>query len=130
MPMIYGTNYSERSARKAQEKAKVLRDKGTVIYSIGTGIDKNAKTIEDYDKAGGNSYSTIDRFNNKNYAIGNTLNDFKLWLGGNTTNSSIGPGIGSGYNGHYFNSLMEFFHVSNLLPLRMCFQSSRCGTVA
>lgn len=102
MPMIYGTNYSERGARKAQEKAKVLRDKGTVIYSIGTGIDKNAQTIEDYDKAGGNSYSTIDRFNNKNYTIGNTLNDFKLWLGGNTTNSSIGPGIGSGYNGHYF----------------------------
>ena len=101
--MTYGTNYSERGARKAQEKAKILRNKGTVIYSIGTGIDKNAMTIEDYDKAALNkNFSTIDRFNNKNYTIGNTLNDFKLWLGGNTTNSSIGPGIGSGYNGHYF----------------------------
>ena len=101
--MTYGTNYSERGARKAQEKAKILRNNGTVIYSIGTGIDKNAKTIEDYDKAAlDKNFSTIDRFNNKNYTIGNTLNDFKLWLGGNTTNSSIGPGIGSGYNGHYF----------------------------
>ncbi|UKI58692.1 MAG: hypothetical protein L6V81_04810 [Clostridium sp.] len=49
--MTYGTNYSERGARKAQEKAKILRNKGTVIYSIGTGIDKNAMTIEDYDNA-------------------------------------------------------------------------------
>lgn len=101
--MTYGTNYSERGARYAQEKAKILRNKGTVIYSIGTGIDKNAMTIEDYDNAAlDKNFSTIDRFNNKNYTIGNTLNDFKLWLGGNTTNSSIGLGIGSGYNGHYF----------------------------
>lgn len=101
--MTYGTNYSERGARYAQEKAKILRNKSTVIYSIGTGIDKNAMTIEDYDNAAlDKNFSTIDRFNNKNYTIGNTLNDFKLWLGGNTTNSSIGLGIGSGYNGHYF----------------------------
>lgn len=101
--MTYGTNYSERGARKAQEKATSLKDKGTIIYSIGTGIDKNAKTIEDYDNAAlGKNFSTIDRFNKKEYAIGNSLNDFKLWLGGNTTNPSIGPGIGSGYDNYYY----------------------------
>ena len=102
-PMTYGTNYSERGARKAQEKATSLKNKGTIIYSIGTGIDKNAKTIEDYDNAAlGKEFSTIDRFNKKEYAIGNSLNDFKLWLGGNTTNHSIGPGIGSGYDNYYY----------------------------
>lgn len=102
-PTTYGTNYSERGARKAQEKATVLKNKGTIIYSIGTGIDKNAKTIEDYEKPELNKdFSTIDRFNDKNYAIGNSLNDFKLWLGGNTTNPSIGPGIGSGYDNYYY----------------------------
>lgn len=103
-PMTYGTNYSERGARKAQEKATSLKDKGTIIYSIGTGIDKNAKTIEDYDNAAlGKNFSTIDRFNKKEYAIGNSLNDFKRWLGG--TGNSTNPGIGSGYdNGYYFDT--------------------------
>ena len=103
-PMTYGTNYSERGARKAQEKATSLKNKGTIIYSIGTGIDKNAKTIEDYDNAAlGKEFSTIDRFNKKEYAIGNSLNDFKRWLGG--TGDSTNPGIGSGYdNGYYFDT--------------------------
>ena len=103
-PMTYGTNYSERGARKAQEKATSLKDKGTIIYSIGTGIDKNAKTIEDYDNAAlGKEFSTIDRFDKKEYAIGNSLNDFKRWLGG--TGDSTNPGIGSGYdNGYYFDT--------------------------
>lgn len=34
MPMIYGTNYSERGARKAQEKAKVLKKKELLFIQL------------------------------------------------------------------------------------------------
>lgn len=116
--MTYGTNYSERSARKAEEKAKELRNKGTIIYSIGTGIDNNFMTIPEYEKKMNSSFSTIDRFDNTNYAVGvpstasteaarkqEDLQNFRQWLGGkdSTTTTVIGDGIGSGYgSGHYF----------------------------
>lgn len=116
--MTYGTNYSERAARRAEEKAKELRNKGTIIYSIGTGIDNIFKTIPDYEKSMPSSFSTIDRYNNTNYAVGKPstaateearkqedLQNFRQWLGGkdSTTTTVIGDGIGSGYgSGHYF----------------------------
>ena len=116
--MTYGTNYSERSARKAEEKAKELRNKGTIIYSIGTGIDNNFMTIPEYEKKMSQSFSTIDRYNSTNYAVGvpstastdvarkqEDLQNFRQWLGGkdSTTTTVIGDGIGSGYgSGHYF----------------------------
>lgn len=116
--MTYGTNYSERSARKAEEKAKELRNKGTIIYSIGTGIDNNFMTIPEYEKKMSQSFSTIDRYNRTNYAVGvpstastevarkqEDLQNFRQWLGGkdSTTTTVIGDGIGSGYgSGHYF----------------------------
>lgn len=116
--MTYGTNYSERSARKAEEKAKELRNKGTIIYSIGTGIDNNFMTIPEYEKKMSQSFSTIDRYNRTNYAVGvpstasteearkqEDLQNFRQWLGGkdSTTTTIIGDGIGSGYgSGHYF----------------------------
>lgn len=116
--MTYGTNYSERSARKAEEKAKELRNKGTIIYSIGTGIDNNFMTIPEYEKKMDKSFSTIDRYNRTDYAVGvpstastetarkqEDLQNFRQWLGGkdSTTTTVIGDGIGSGYgSGHYF----------------------------
>lgn len=115
--MTYGTNYSERSARKAEEKAKELRNKGTIIYSIGTGIDNNFMTIPEYEKKMDKSFSTIDRYNRTDYAVGvpstasteaarkqEDLQNFRQWLGGkDSTTTVIGDGIGSGYgSGHYF----------------------------
>lgn len=116
--MTYGTNYSERAARKAEEKAREIRNKGTIIYSIGTGIDNNFMTIPEYEKKMSQSFSTIDRYNSTNYAVGvpstastdvarkqEDLQNFRQWLGGkdSTTTTVIGDGIGSGYgSGHYF----------------------------
>lgn len=101
--LIYGTNYSERGARKAQEQATKLKDElDTLIYSVGSGLDANTLTIEDYEKAlEGKDFSTLDRFD-RNYAIGNTIEDFKQWLGG--TGNSSKPGIGSGYENFYFDT--------------------------
>lgn len=99
---LYGTDYSEEGARRAQIQATKLKNSGTIIYAVGSGIDANAKTIDDYFNGHKNdSFSTIDRYDT-NYAIGNTLNDFKRWLGG--TGNTAKPGIGSGYSGHYFDA--------------------------
>ena len=99
---LYGTDYSEEGARRAQIQATKLKNSGTIIYAVGSGIDANAKTIDDYFNGHKNdSFSTIDRYDS-NYAIGNTLNDFKRWLGG--TGNTAKPGIGSGYSGHYFDA--------------------------
>lgn len=122
-PLIYGTNYSDRSASKAEEIAKTLRNKGVTIYSIGTGIDNNFETIPEYEAKMTSSFSTIDRYdinyyNKYNYKVGKPstastpekrkqedLQSFRQWLGGkdSTTTTKIGDGIGSGYgSGHYF----------------------------
>lgn len=99
---LYGTDYSEEGARRAQIQATKLKNSGAIIYAVGSGIDANAKTIDDYFNGHKNdSFSTIDRYDT-NYAIGNTLNDFKRWLGG--TGNTAKPGIGSGYSGHYFDA--------------------------
>lgn len=107
LPCRYGTDYSERAARRAQEMATSIKSKGIKIFSVGTGIDKGAKTVDEYanynlDWKKKNKYSTVDRYD-ENYAIGHSLEDFKRWLGG--TGNSTNPGIGSGYdNGYYFDT--------------------------
>ena len=98
----YGTDYSEEAARRAQIQATKLKTSGTIVYAVGSGIDANAKTIDDYYNGHkDDSFSVIDRYDT-NYAIGNTLTDFKHWLGG--TGNSAKPGIGSGYKKHYFDA--------------------------
>lgn len=107
-PCSYGTDYSERGARRAQELATTLKNQdGIKIYSVGSGIDAEAKTVDDYanqnyDHRYKNNFSTVDRIDT-DYAIGHSLQEFKEWLGG--TNNSKKPGIGSGYDqGYYFDT--------------------------
>ena len=107
-PCSYGTDYSERGARRAQELATTLKNQDEIkIYSVGSGIDAEAKTVDDYanqnyDHRYKNNFSTVDRIDT-DYAIGHSLQEFKEWLGG--TNNSKKPGIGSGYDqGYYFDT--------------------------
>lgn len=109
-PVAIGADYSDKGALRAEQAATKLKNKGTIIYSIGTGLTNDAKTVDYY----GNLYkgkhyfengkdmgefSTVDR-TSTNYVIGKTVSDFKKWLGG--TGNSSNPGIGSGYSNHYF----------------------------
>lgn len=106
-PCSYGTDYSERGARKAQLLATKIKNTGVKIYSVGSGIDTGTKTVDEYanyqyDHRYKNNFSTVDRIDT-DYAIGHSLQDFKRWLGG--TNNSQKPGIGSGYDkGYYFDT--------------------------
>lgn len=106
-PCSYGTDYSEIGARKAQLLATKIKNTGVKIYSVGSGIDTGAKTVDEYanynyDHKYINHFSTVDRIDT-DYAIGHSLQDFKRWLGG--TNDSQKPGIGSGYDkGYYFDT--------------------------
>ena len=107
-PCSYGTDYSEIGARRAQKLATTLKNQdGIKIYSVGSGIDAEAKTVDDYanqsyDHRYKNNFSTVDRIDT-DYAIGHSLQEFKKWLGG--TNNPEKPGIGSGYDqGYYFDT--------------------------
>ena len=106
-PCSYGTDYSERGARRAQLLATKIKNTGVKIYSVGSGIDTGTKTVDEYanynyDHKYKNNFSTVDRIDT-DYAIGHSLQDFKRWLGG--TNNSQKPGIGSGYDkGYYFDT--------------------------
>lgn len=103
LPCSYGADYSDKAAKRAQEQATKIKEKGAIIYAVGSGIDANAKTVDDYVKLHeGQNFSTVDR-ENKTYVIGKNLLSFKKWLGG--TGNSENPGIGSGYSSnHYFDS--------------------------
>lgn len=103
LPCSYGADYSDKAAKRAQEQATKIKEKGAIIYAVGSGIDTNAKTVDDYVKLHeGQNFSTVDR-ENKTYVIGKNLLSFKKWLGG--TGNSENPGIGSGYSSnHYFDS--------------------------
>ena len=106
-PCSYGTDYSERGARRAQLLATKIKNTGVKIYSVGSGIDTGTKTVDEYanynyDHKYISHFSTVDRIDT-DYAIGHSLQDFKRWLGG--TNNSQKPGIGSGYDkGYYFDT--------------------------
>lgn len=108
-PVAIGADYSDKGALRAEQAATRLKNKGTIIYSVGTGLVE-WKTVDYYgDLYDGRHYtengvdkgefSTVDR-TSKNYVIGKTVSDFKKWLGG--TGKASNPGIGSGYSNHYF----------------------------
>lgn len=103
VPCSYGADYSDKAAKRAQEQATKIKNKGAIIYAVGSGIDANAKTVDDFVNLHlSDSFSTVDR-TSENYVIGKNLSDFKKWLGG--TGNSTNPGIGSGYSSnHYFDS--------------------------
>lgn len=120
-PVSYGTSYSDEAASRAQIMATTIKNKGTKIYAVGTGISNGIKTIADYEagtmwqtnddgsyKLDSNNnkipkgHSVIDRKTN-NHIIGETVESFRRWLGG--TGDSTNPGIASGYDqGYYFNT--------------------------
>lgn len=100
--VLYGADYSDKGAIRAQTVATRIKNKGTIIYSVGTGLTDSSRTVDWYvDFFKNSDFSTVDR-TSSNYVVGKTVNDFKKWLGGNgnTTN----PGIGSGYANHYFDT--------------------------
>lgn len=102
-PCKYGTSYSDEAASRAQIIASTIKTAGTKIYTVGTGIDSNIKTISYYDEAKINAdHSIIDRKTN-NHIIGEDYLSFRRWLGG--TGDTTNPGIGSGFDdGYYFNT--------------------------
>lgn len=110
VPVKYGTSYSDEAAKRAQNLATTIKNKGTKIYAVGTGISDGIKTIAQYITGANNSdenkpkitFSVIDR-TTETYAIGETVESFRRWLGG--TGDATNPGIASGYDdGYYFNT--------------------------
>lgn len=103
--LLYGASYSDRGAIRAEEAATRIKNKGTTIYAVGTGITETTKTVDYYvDFFKDKNFSVVDR-TSTNYKVGKSYIDFKKWLGGNDGNySNIGVGIGSGYTNHYFDS--------------------------
>lgn len=92
-----GTNYSDRGAIKAKNKATAIKNAGVKIYSVGTGIDDDFVNTPAEMMATENKYysdngkypyygSFIDT-ETKNYEIGQSITDFQNWLG-----NSIGSG--------------------------------------
>lgn len=112
--VLYGCDYSDKGAKKAQELATKIKNRGTTIYSIGTGLTDDAKTVDYYaDYFGPNAnFSTVDR-TSKKYVVGQTVQNFKEWLGG--TGNINNPGIGSGYSAGYY------FDTANLNDLKKAY---------
>lgn len=101
-----GVDYSDKGAKRAQDAATKVKNRGALIYAVGTGLTDEAKTIDDYANAYlditddyGRKFSTVQRTSDQ-YVIGNNIKDFKTWLGG--TGNSTNPGIGSGYDEYYY----------------------------
>lgn len=92
-----GTNYSDRGAIKAREKATTLKNAGVKIYSVGTGINDDfvntpaemmASEKKYYsDKGSYPWYGSFIDTETQNYEIGQSITDFQNWLG-----NSIGSG--------------------------------------
>lgn len=90
----YGTSYSDLAAIKAREKAQAIKNTGTKIYSVGTGINYQ-KTVPVYieeakamknDSEVTDKYSLVDvdketyENNGNTFETGNNTEDFKNWL--------------------------------------------------
>jgi len=95
LPCLHGTDYSNRAAIKARNKAKTIKDSGVTIFSVGVGLS-NHKTISYYmnedkkrkDNTGEKKFATVDVDKGvTDYEIGNSISDFKNWL-----KNSIGSG--------------------------------------
>lgn len=89
---IYGTDYSDKAAIRARERAVSIKSAGIKIFSIGVAVGD--QTIQAYvDKHAGREFSTVDR-TGKSYEIGSASKKtaYENWLKGSKT-----AGIGSGY---------------------------------
>ncbi len=74
----YGVNYSDKAADRADDVAKVIKNSGINIFSIG--IDVGVQSIPDYlNSAKNTAFTTIDR-TSTNHVIGNTTDSYKGWL--------------------------------------------------
>ena len=92
-----GTNYSDRGAIKARNKATAIKNAGVKIYSVGTGIDDDfvntpaemMATEKKYYSDNGKYpwYGSFIDTETQNYEIGQSITDFQNWLG-----NSIGSG--------------------------------------
>ena len=92
-----GTNYSDRGAIKAKNKATAIKNAGVKIYSVGTGIDDDfvntpaemMATEKKYYSDNGKYpwYGSFIDTETQNYEIGQSITDFQNWLG-----NSIGSG--------------------------------------
>lgn len=95
LPCSFGASYSDRAAERAQNEATKIKNSGTVIFSVGAGLDGQPSISELMNK-NNNSFSVVDSYkisdNRKkygyDYVIGNSIADFKNWLKND---------IGSGY---------------------------------
>ncbi len=87
-PILYGTNYSDTAARKAQILATSLKNDGYNIYSVGIDISSESQTIQKYIDSISSSNSTVER-TSSSYAIGSATDAtaYVNWLG-----KSIGGG--------------------------------------
>ena len=85
---LYGTNYSDKAAIKARERATIIKKSGISVFSVG--VDIGGQTIQKYlNSDADKKYATVDR-TTTSYEIGGAsdLNAYKNWLGNK---------IGSGY---------------------------------
>lgn len=68
---IWGTNYSDYGARRAEELAKIIKNNGISIYSIGVGVnsmkDNYSLYALQYITAEGHTIDTDSEANNYNY---------------------------------------------------------------
>lgn len=101
----YGTDYSDKAARRAAAMAEGIRSSGITIYSVGVAV--TGQTMGKYEETNytyanstypnGNvkaGFSTLDvETGNQDYVI----KDFEKWLKGINDGTNKNGGIGSGY---------------------------------
>ena len=75
---LYGVNYSDKGADRADDVAAQIKTAGINIFSIG--IDVGVQSIPDYlSYAKNTSHTTVDRRANT-FVIGSTTESYKAWL--------------------------------------------------
>lgn len=85
-PSLYGTNYSDRGAKKAQAVAAEMKGDNINIFTIGVALGdqkiKNWTHDADGNNHGPGAYTvdTTDMKAGDSYTIGNDTEDYKAWL--------------------------------------------------
>ncbi len=75
---LYGVNYSDKAADRADDVAANIKQAGINIFSIG--LDVGVQSIDNYLSYVANSnFTTIDR-RGTTYVIGNTEESYRAWL--------------------------------------------------
>lgn len=75
---LYGVNYSDKAADKADDVAASIKKSGINVFSIG--IDVGVQSIPDYlNSAKSTTFTTVDR-TSSNHVIGGTTESYKAWL--------------------------------------------------